>query len=145
MARPGTLSDVPAIVEIVRAFHAEGRYQHMTFSAERVTQIVSMCIESGFALIVESEGIEGLMLGIIGPHTLSMDLVATELLLFVSKDKRGGFTAMRLIREFTDWAKDRGAVECFAGSTAQIATDLTQRLYEKNGFAVVGPLLARRL
>jgi GNAT superfamily N-acetyltransferase len=143
MVRPATHADIPKVVEIVRGFHSESRYRAMRFSPKRVAEIAKFCIDKGFGVVVGD--IDGMMFGVIDHHTLSMDLVATEIILYVKPEARGGFTAMRLIKAFTAWAHEKGAVECFAGSTAQIATGLTQRLYERNGFEVVGPLLARRL
>jgi len=80
----------------------------------------------------DDDGICGFIVGHFPDHPFNDASTAIELAWFVTKDKRKGTTAMRLVRAFDDWAKDLGARWISMSDIVGIQ-DLTQ-LYTRQGY-----------
>ena len=64
--------------------------------------------------------------------------MANDLCLFVTKPKRGGTAAYRLIKAFEAWAIAHGAVVLRFGISTGVEADKTLKLYEKLGYKLEG-------
>lgn len=142
MIRRATTADVAALVELGRAMHAESpTHSRLSFSAARVTQLVSSMIArplTALVLVSENEGvIDGAALAHIEPHWYSDDLVAQELAVYVAPNKRGTLRAARLVASIDAWACAMGAKMLQAGCTTGVAVNRTIELYEHLGFSRV--------
>jgi GNAT superfamily N-acetyltransferase len=82
--------------------------------------------------------------GLISSYYFGKDLVANDLLLFVSQDRRGGIAAARLIKEFEDWAFANGAKEIRPASSTGVKTEETRQLYNALGYDTVGHTFVKR-
>lgn len=66
-----------------------------------------------------------------------------DLSLYIVPEHRGGIHAVRLIRAFEKFCKERGCVEVTLSSSAEISTELAERLYTKLGYRKCG-FMARK-
>lgn len=110
MIRPATIDDLPRLLALSRAMHAESRYSVLSFSHDKVLDMLMLVMQRGLVLVAERDGqIIGGFAGVVEPHWFSDDLIATDLGLFVEPGKRGGFAAAALVGAFLEWAERRGA------------------------------------
>lgn len=143
MIRPATPADIPAMLALGEAMHAESRYGRLGWCAPKVCGLLDHLIASddGLALVAERDGvIVGGFLGMVSEHYFSRDKVATDFALFIAPDRRGGLAAPRLLQAYREWAQARGAVSVQVGVTTGVNTETTARLFERGGFARVGVL-----
>ena len=147
MLRACSVDDVPALLPLLEGVMLESdRYKNMTPEYDYVTEQIYFLIEHGIALCVEQDGeIAGVMLGVVSSPWYSSRLEAAEFILAVSKDKRGGWMAVRLIKEFQRLAKEKGAWRMHAGATLGINDWLVKALYRRLGFTDFGNGLAKEL
>jgi len=136
--RPATNDDLDLLLNLAVAMHAESpRYSKLEFSAEKMINLFVNLIEQKqyFILVVERDNILiGLICAIIAEHFFSHDLVATDLLVFVTKEHRGGSLAKTMLNMYVAWARENGAKLIQAGISTGIHLDRTAQLYESFGF-----------
>ena len=85
------------------------------------------------------------MMGVVQPMWFSNELAGYELTLYVEPKSRGGLTAVRLIKDFESYCKERGAKDICVGSSAEISTDAAKRLYFGLGFSECGFVAHREI
>lgn len=144
--RPAKTSDIPALLDIGEAMHAESpRYSRLTFSRTVLTETLANVVERpwGFAWVKDGAGgrIDAVMIGLVAQHWCSTDRTASDLALYVRPECRGGTAAPRLIREFVRWAKEQGAAFAAVGVTAGINEAQAVGLYTKLGAKHCGTFL----
>ncbi len=142
MIRNATHDDIPTMLELGEAMHAESRYARYKWSVPKVRELIECLIDSddGLALVAERDGeIIGGFLGVISERYFSDEKVANDFAMFVSQDKRGGIVAAQLIRAFTAWSTKNGA-EPELGITTNVNLEATSRLLEMVGFKQSGNL-----
>lgn len=136
--RNATLDDVPRILELGAALHAESpRWARIPFIPERAAVLITNLIQSddGVIFVVESHGIViGGICGIIEHHWASDARIAHELSFFLDKEHRGGTAACRLIEALKAWAKMKHVAWLHAGTSTGVNPELTAKLYERMGF-----------
>lgn len=68
--RAAVEADIPALVELGRAMHAESpRYSKLAYNAEKVAALAARIVPSGGALVAENNGIlVGMMVGFVVAH-----------------------------------------------------------------------------
>ena len=124
-------------MELAAAMHAESpRYSKLEFSAEKMANLFVNLIqrEQSFILVVERDNIlVGMICAIISEHFFSHDLIATDLLIFITPEHRGGALAKSLINMYIAWAKENGAKLIQLGVSTGIHADRTTKLYESIG------------
>lgn len=138
--------DIPEIVKMGRAMHAESSYRVMPFSEAKCRQTIEFIIasENALGLVAEKDGIVGMFGAQATPHYFSDEVMATDFLLYVKPEFRGSSVAVRLVNAYVKWAESRGIRFMFAGVTTEIKESETAvRLYEKFGFRRVGIVLRR--
>lgn len=143
MIRPATPADIPQMLALGEAMHAESRYARMAWCTPKVCGLLDMLIASddGLVLVAERGGeIVGGFMGMVSEHYFSRDKVATDFALFIAPDRRGGIAASRLLQAYREWAQARGAVSVQLGVTTGVNTEDTARLFERCGFERVGVL-----
>lgn len=139
MIRPATIDDVPHILVMGSKMIQESRYKSVRYNPAKASETVIELIknEDGFCWV----GQGAMMLGYATSLWHSDDKVSSELALYVEPEYRGGMTAIRLIKQYVKWAKERGAVMIEAGVSTELKSERTARLYEICGFRIVGPVL----
>jgi len=143
MIRNATTEDLPRLLELGEAMHAESRYSIMNFDREKVAGLLTtlMTTDTGFLMVAEKDGrIIGGFAGIVSEHWFSHDKLASDIALFIEQDARGGMTAPRLLRAFLTWADGHGVKVKDIGVNTGIHTNQTGRLYEKLGGKLAGLL-----
>jgi len=133
--------DIPEVTELAAVMFHEGKtYRSLSFSPERVREMASMIIRTGFAMVAVKEGghIIGLMAGSLVQPAFSLDLMASDFLLYVLPQHRGGTAAFSLVRNYVDWARRGGAKIISVGVTAGINNDAAIAFYRAMGFRESG-------
>ena len=98
MIRNATTEDLPRLLELGEAMHAESRYSIMSFDREKVAGLLTtlMTTDTGFLMVAETDGrIIGGFAGIVSEHWFSHDKLASDIALFIEQEfrrqaKRGG-------------------------------------------------------
>lgn len=142
MIRRATIADVPRLLELGAAMHAEApNFAALGFSAARLeASLVTLIGDEGVLVAVADRAgaIAGVMLAVAGMHWASDAVEVDELALYVTPEARGTLIAGALIRALQDFARDRGARIIRAGAAAGVNNPLVVSLYERAGFAVIG-------
>ena len=141
--RHATQDDLPALVALGRAMHAEAPRMHYThFDENKVRSVLLHAMGHGVVLVSEApdRSLEGGFVGLLTERWYSRDRIFTDLALFVRQDRRGGITAYRLIREALDWcqAKNLRPMDVQIGVSTGVHPEQTGKLYEALGFRQVG-------
>lgn len=139
MIRCATKDDIQALIELSRDMHAECWMRWMPFAPERVSVVLNELVNHGFLWVHEHGGqIDGGMAGYVAECWYAQIKVAGEFGLYVRPDLAGGIVAMRLVKQFVQWAREQGAHEITLGITTGVNVHETGRLYERLGFECVG-------
>jgi len=147
MIRPATPQDIPALLALGRAMHAESWYGYLPFDEQKLSGLLARLIGGeGFVEVYETEGhVNGVMVGAISEMWFCRAGIACDLALFVYPGRRGSIAACRLTQRFIEWARAHGAAEvCMAVSTG-VRIQETGRLYEALGLTHVGGIYKARL
>ena len=141
MIREATYDDLPALIELGRAMHAESpNWSPWRFDAERLRVTLAGLVDAphGCLLVAESaDGLTGGMVAVAARHWCCDVLQATDLALFVDPEHRGGTTAARLVRAYLAWCASRGAVP-MAGVSTGVNAERTQALFQALGARPLG-------
>lgn len=143
MIRNATHDDIPTMIALGEAMHAESRYARFPWNSEKVAALIAALIDSGdgLALVAEKDSeIVGGILAAIEDSFFGPARFACEYAVFVRADARGGMAAPRLLCAYAQWAHERGAALVQAGITTGVATESSARLYSTVGFQPVGQL-----
>ncbi len=143
------LDDMQQVLTLAEEAHGESSYSHLDFDPEVITSMAITWVanpEVYFCKLVTSQEnkIFAMYVGLISSYYFGKDLVANDLLLFVSQDRRGGIAAARLIKEFEDWAFANGAKEIRPASSTGVKTEETRQLYNALGYDTVGHTFVKR-
>lgn len=140
--RCATKTDVPALVELGRAMHAESRYRELAFSDAKLQALLEVLVGGGgFVLVYERGGAPvGMFAGAVMELYFSDAKLAFDYFLFVRPEHRGGFGAARMVSAFIAWAKAEGAALIDIGISTGVTPERTGALYERLGLAHVGAL-----
>lgn len=145
MIRTATFDDVPDLVELGRAMHAESpRYREMTFDADRLAETLHGVIAAGgFARVVQTEdgSLVGGLVAVLVPHWASDDLTSCDLALFMAPEARGSIAPARLLNQYAQWARDRGARQIMLGVMTGVSVPQTVALCERLGWRQAGVVM----
>lgn len=142
--RFATVDDIPAMVDLGKAIHAETRLARFPFNPKRLTTQFESILSpprSDFCVLVaekETRGLVGGFWGQISQYYFSDALVATDYMFFVVPDLRGTPVAVRLIHAFRQWATNRGADEVCINMTTGIDIERFDRFLRHMGFTYTG-------
>ncbi len=141
MIRPAEQADIVDLLALCYKMHKESSYSNMDYNMEQMGSVLSQLISSRQCVIVsESEGkITGMFVGYKSQSFFGKDWVANDLLLYVLPEHRGGITAARLIKAFTEWAERQPEVKQIRPgiSTGEVG-EKAIGLYERLGYRRAG-------
>lgn len=147
--RPFEGRDVLNMIILGEKMWQESSYSHLDYDHEVLVDMSEIWIadpEWHYASVAEKDGyIFGMYVGSITQYYFGKDLVAVDQLLFIDPSKRGGIAAMRLIKDFEQWARSRGAKEVRPAVSTGVNIDQTKKLYESLGFETVGYTFKKEL
>jgi GNAT superfamily N-acetyltransferase len=152
--RFATLADVPALVSAGRVMHEHTRFKAFDYDAARVTASLQQLIQKGqhkYVLMVAEDShqqLVGALSAVLETHIFSHQLIASVMHYEVLPDKRMGGYAVRLLKAFEQWCKNRKVFEINLGinslTAAQAEQDLVGRFVQKMGYAQVGGNFVKR-
>jgi hypothetical protein len=150
MIRRATPDDVPALVELGRALHAESAYCFVPYDVTKVTATAHALIAGqGYVALVEDAGAWGMFAGALSEYWFSRARYAADLCLYLRPERRNTRAGARAIAAFVTgfraWASARGASELTLAVTTGIHTDATARLFARFGLERAGVLHTQRL
>lgn len=91
-------------------------------------------------------GYIGGMVGYVAPPMFGQGaLVAKDLGVFIHPAHRGSMAAVRLVRDFEAWAREKGAAHVLLAQSTGINVERTRQWYEAMGYTVYGYLTKRTL
>ncbi|MGH9900492.1 MAG: GNAT family N-acetyltransferase [Pyrinomonadaceae bacterium] len=147
--RPATHRDVDELLAMGARMHAEGAYSFLPFDREKVRLLMISYIdnpETQCGLVAEEgDALVGMFAGYLTDYFFCDEKIACDMILFVERERRGGTAAVKLIRAFREWARERGASEICLGVSTKIDTERTGKFYERMGLTNVGALYKQRL
>lgn len=133
--------DMTAVVNLAYEMYLESNYTIMKFNRVKVCSLFRSTIkDKSFICLIAKKGsnVVGILLGKLFPYFFTNDLMATDIIVYVSKKHRGGLLGMRFIKLFEQWAEGN-KVKCLSlGVTAGVANDKAIRLYKGMGFKHIG-------
>ena len=148
MIRPFTPADIPAMMVLGSQMHAESLYAPLNYSGVRLHEVAENMItnDDWWSVVDERDGeIVGMIIAFMHKPFFSEDQVAMDLLLYVKKECRGSTTALRLIKLYVDWARQKGATWCMLGISTGVGIERTGAFYNRMGFKSHGPMFVKDL
>lgn len=97
------------------------------------------------SLVKNGSGYIGGMIGFVAQQYFTKDMAAKDLAIYIEPEKRGSMAAVRLVRDFEDWARSKGAKEAYLAQSTGIEIEKTRRWYEALGYSVCGFVTKRVL
>lgn len=141
-------ADFPTLIAMGHDMRDESpRFSRLGYSPDRCLELLAGLSVSpqGLVLVVEQDGmIVGMLLGFISKHFFSDDLTASELVVYVVPEARGGNAVVKLLRHFEVWATEQGAADIVLGVSTEVHADRTAQLYQRLGYAPSGHSLVKR-
>lgn len=147
MIRAATTFDIPRLLDLARAMHAESRFaDRYPLAEDKLATMLEGAILSRVwcALVVERDGeVIGGFVGYVSEQWFSRAKVAQDVALFIEPSRRGGMEAVRLIQSFAAWGRDQGAIDIEIGVNTGVQMERTGRLLAAAGFNLVGQLYTK--
>lgn len=138
--------DVEVVCSALRNLKYESPYfEDYPEDAEHVHKTLPGMLQTPGSVCLMDKQYRGFMIGFIGCNWYSPVIEATEALLYVFEEHRGGPTAMALIRAFEQEAKRYGAYCVNAGASLGIAEDKVIELYLRLGYERKGHGVIKRI
>lgn len=148
MIREATKDDIPALLALGEAMHAESpRFSRFPWNGQKVAGLIDALINSndGLVLVSDRQGeIGGGFLGMAFDHWSVDARASTDFALFVRPEDRGGLLGAQLLRRYVKWAKSRGVADEFldCGITTGVDVEASSKLYRICGFRPCGNLFS---
>ena len=142
--RKATNDDIFDLLVLARGFSREAPAMH-EWDRDKTEAMLKTCIENELTTIIvmEFEGeVVGGIVGVVQPLLMSNTVVASELAWFVDPNHRGK-GAIKLVKAFEGWAKEKGAEYVTMADIRGIA-DLS-KLYERLGYELTEAAYSKKV
>jgi GNAT superfamily N-acetyltransferase len=139
--RSATAADIAAIVALGRLMHVESAMAFLPFKTEKVERYLrNLTTNQRNCLIVaeSGDGIVGAIGGFLTDYFFCDETLAIDTGLFVQSEFRGTSAAIRLIRRFIEWAKEKGVAEVCLSVSTGVEIEKSHRMFVGLGLAHVG-------
>lgn len=141
--------DFSRLLDMAKAMHAESpELQELTFDESRAAHTIMAVFAThradynGWVMLTEGQ-IVGALFAYCSDTFYSRDLVAGDLVVYVSPEHRGNRAVVKMIRAYEAWARERGAKIIYLGVSTGTNTERSQRLFERLGYRAIGPILKK--
>lgn len=144
--RKATHEDLPRLLELARAMHAESNYSPEPFDDGMCGTFLEMVVSEDqyVALVAEKKGeVIGAMLGILVPFFFSVRLRASDIAFYVLPAHRGSMAAPMLMLAYEDRMRQKGAVKFYQGVTTNVDTQRSHEFFLKMGYTHIGGFYAK--
>ena len=137
MIRSATQEDALEIAMMLSSLHAQTTMNVLEHDLAVSSAAISGFVGSGqFVQVIESNGdIKGAFIGLLVPSWFGKDKIAVDLAWYVEEENRG-IDSIRLVKNFVQWAKDKGAKQVRPGVST--ANEAGCSIYRRLGFKDVG-------
>jgi hypothetical protein len=133
-----TIEDVDRMVELGARMHSESGYRTRPYIPAKLRSygIQFLHNPSAGVLILAEDNFKvcGMMAGWALRSFFNEDICVRDMILYMLPEKRKGTTALRMVRQFEDWAKCVGAREINVGITANIDDAKATKFYNTMGY-----------
>ncbi|HEY9105958.1 MAG TPA: GNAT family N-acetyltransferase [Roseateles sp.] len=142
--RFATMSDLPGLIEGASRMHALTRFKNHPFNAQKVANAFADLIRdpSGkyvfFVATSADESPIGALIGVVEQQIFSDAYTASIMHFDVLPEARMGGYAVRLLKAFEQWARNRCVVEVCFGINSDADIESVGRFAEKMGYSMVG-------
>lgn len=143
MITHATQEDIPALLAMAAAMHAESRFNVLDFDTQKMRPLFEHLAshENGCLLMAQRDGIAiGFVAAGIAQDFFGQSLMAFEYGVYVVPEHRGSMAGVQLVKTFLCWARARNVHYINMGVTTGVTTDRTGALYERLGAKKVGDL-----
>lgn len=137
--RRATHDDIAALIELGRPFiAAHPVLRGVVITDEQLQSVLTNVIEQGVIIVAESldGSLVGMLAGMVAPMWCAPETkCATELAWWMKPGHRHGMTAVRMVRDFEEWAEQQNATHTVMSSIPQMgqrAGDFIERLGYKH-------------
>ena len=140
--------DVIPMVNIGEKMHNAGSFKKIKYDKNKLFKLVSSSINSDNMIwfVAEDDGeYIGMIGGFISEFYFSDEKCASDFLLYISEEKRGGKAAVKLLNAFEEWAKARGVKEIRVGTSNGVNPEEVKKFYEWRKYDFIGYLLRKEL
>jgi RimJ/RimL family protein N-acetyltransferase len=138
--RYATQDDVLALVELGRPFvEQHPMLKGIAVSHESLATAISNIIEQGVVIVSEAPdgSLIGFLAGMIAPVWCAPDFkVAAELAWWMKPGHRNGMAAIRMLRQFENWAEGQNAAQVVVSSIPSISQKVGD-LYDRMGYELI--------
>lgn len=136
--RLATVEDVPTLIALGRRMHEESpRFARFPFIEEKVRELCARVIAGPGAIALvaeEGETIVGMVAAIAVEHWFSTALLASDLVVYVRPESRGGRAFFALMRHLRLWADAIGCAELQVGVSTEVHAEASAAMLERLGF-----------
>lgn len=142
--RKATHDDVFDLLVLARGFSREAPTMHK-WNKDKTETMLKACIDNDLTtiLVMESEDeVVGGIVGVVQPLFMSHTVVASELAWFVDPDHRGK-GALKLVKAFEGWAKEKGA-EYITMADIRGISDLSN-MYKRMGYELTEAAYSKKV
>jgi GNAT superfamily N-acetyltransferase len=133
---------VLAIVRLAQRMHAESAFRDLPLVVAKVAATVNRCLtqpDTHFGMVAELDGeVIGFLGGALGTYPFCNEILAHDLGFYVASESRRSTAAVRLLRAFFAWAKEKGAREVQLGVSSGVDVDRIGAFYERLGLRRMG-------
>jgi len=141
-------NDISSMVKIGELMHRIGSFKKVKYSKDKVFKTIRASMDSDmmvFFVAEDEDGYAGMMGGFVVEYPISYEKYASDFLMFIKEEKRGGDTAIKLLNLFEEWAKSKGVKEIRLGSSHGVDTEKVKKFYEWQKYETIGHLFRKEL
>lgn len=128
--------------KLIAEMHEETSYSSLDYDPTKVIGYVSTLIDRGQFVYVDCGVV---MLGAAYKSWFGSDVVANDILLYVSKDSRGSGLAKMALDAFCDWSRSVGAKRVVIGQTTGVEAESFSRLVDSCSFDCMGSVYVKEV
>lgn len=142
--------DIDTCIELARDMVTESSYRDIPFHEAKMRSTFNYILYNPtqafcFVACDDNNKVVGGILGYISEYIFSFEKVVSDYVLFLHPSVRGTLCAARLVKEYTRWATEHGAMKAVLGITSEVEEERTGRLYEALGYRRCGAIYSRRV
>lgn len=149
--RSATVEDIAALVDGGRRMHALTRFRDQPYNEEKVAKAFNELILRGqgkYVYLVAEDAedrIVGALIGVVEQQIFSDCFTASIMHYDVLPEARMGGHAVRLLKAFEQWAKNRKVIEINFGINSGADVETIGRFAQRMGYGKVGENYVLRL
>ena len=143
--RHGGIDDIPPLIKMGKLMRDESpRFRMMDYDEQKCEVLCQALVNQGGLFIAERDGEPvGMVLGAVTPHFFGNDLMASDFVVYIHPDHRGGSLVVRMLKKFEAWAFSLGAKVVSFGVSTEIDAERTIELYKRLGYRVTGAIAVK--